>query len=761
MKHIKLSLIKKYSILIGVLLIPVIYSFCYLKAYWNPYENVNKLPIAVVNLDAGTVTNGKSTNLGVELVDSLKKNNSLKCYFVGKNAAEKGVHGDQYYAAITIPKDFSQDVASASDNVKKNAKIYFEPNEQHNYIATMMLRSVTNVIVNNLKGKVDKSITANLVEQLQSVPQKLQTLNDNGLNKLASGAQSMQNGIGSVSNGQQNLNSGLVSLNSGLSTLSKGTAQLNDNMGTFSNGLKKTSKGINELNSGAQGLTKLNSGIAALNTAANTLSAGLSKLQHQFSSGSTSNLKYVADSLSNQSTGAPSYVKTVNSMVFLMRKNTEVYNSILISLAQAPDAASKQAYANALVLFTDTDNSVEVGRTIAVLSANGITSRDIIIAQQQKLACGGLAITQAVSVLETQFNASGAGQSPTLYDSVNQLSFGASQIAAGTSSLSNSVPQITQLQNGISSLNFAVQQLNSGADALYTGTQKLAAGSASASTGSNELVSGSGKMLYGLNSLYHGSSELTGGIDTASKSVEKSIFSAQSSLNATNGLDKYAQDPVSLKEQDVNLVSSYGIAFAPFFISLSLWIGGIMMFFGIHFDWLKRIQILTPQSKYTILRTFIFLVIGVFQAIILGGILQHTLNLNIANVNLYFGACILFSLVSVAIIQFLIVIMGDLGKLLTILMLIFSLTSSGGTFPTETITNFFASVNAFLPMTYSIDLLRQAIIQYHPSNANWDIAVELGWMAIFLVMTIVILAVKEKKAKGMENSGLLDEDEAC
>ncbi len=45
--------IMKTIIFIAVLLIPVIYSFFYLKSYWNPYGNLQDLNVAVVNRDTG------------------------------------------------------------------------------------------------------------------------------------------------------------------------------------------------------------------------------------------------------------------------------------------------------------------------------------------------------------------------------------------------------------------------------------------------------------------------------------------------------------------------------------------------------------------------------------------------------------------------------------------------------------------------------------------------------------------------------------
>ena len=61
-----------YVILGVVLIIPFIYSFFYLKAYWNPYGegNLDNLPVAIVNEDEGTK--------GDILVNTLKDKNDLK-----------------------------------------------------------------------------------------------------------------------------------------------------------------------------------------------------------------------------------------------------------------------------------------------------------------------------------------------------------------------------------------------------------------------------------------------------------------------------------------------------------------------------------------------------------------------------------------------------------------------------------------------------------------------------------------------------------
>jgi putative membrane protein len=801
MKEKKIPLFKKILLLVGVMLIPTIYSLCYLQAYWNPYNSVDKLPIAVVNNDNGAVINSKQENLGNELVTDLKKSDSLKCSFVGSEEAETGAEANKYYAVITVPADFSKDISSASTTNKKTATIDFEPNQEHSYIASMLLRSAVDTIVNNLRGNVNKEITTSLTNQLQNIPLQLHTLG-NGLNTLTTGANKLQNGILDVSNGQKALLKGTASLDSGLDNLSIGGAELNTNIGLLNGGLGQALLGAKQLNAGAGNLSALSTGITSLNTAAAQVSAGLGQLlaqfgtnskvptlhdnidalnggaksvADQFADGSTSNLKYVVNSLSDKTSGAPAYVGTVNSLVTVLRNDTGVYNSILSSLGSA-DASSKPAYANALVLLTDTNSSTEVSYTVSALSAFGITSKDAITAQQNALMGGGTAITQAVSVLASQFSTAVSGQpatlydgvtqlasgttqldsqmatstdknNPTLFDSVNQLSLGASQISAGTGQLAKSAPQLIQLKDGVNRFESVLQQLKNGSSQLYAGSNKLIAGASAAKTGSSQLALGSAKLTSGMNTVQNGAAQLAAGMSKAGNSVNTSADTADKNIAATKGLASYTQNPVTMKETDIDPVSDYGTAFAPFFLSLSLWIGAIMMFFGIHFDVIKRIKILSPNTQHVVTRTILFLLIGIVQAVALGLIIQNSLSLHIVNPVMYYFACILFSLVAVSIVQFLIVNVGDLGKLFSILMLIFSLTSCGGTFPVETVPNFYSSLNRFMPMTYSIDLLRQAIIGYNAASAHFDIIVEVVIAVIFTSLTIGLLLFKRSNVK--------------
>lgn len=70
--------------LAAIILIPSIYTTIFLGSMWDPYGKVDHLPVAIVNNDEAAEYNGKTLNIGEELVDSLKENNSLKFTFTNQ-----------------------------------------------------------------------------------------------------------------------------------------------------------------------------------------------------------------------------------------------------------------------------------------------------------------------------------------------------------------------------------------------------------------------------------------------------------------------------------------------------------------------------------------------------------------------------------------------------------------------------------------------------------------------------------------------------
>ena len=74
-----------------LLIVPLIYAGFFLAGYWDPYGRLDQLPVAVVNLDQGSMMDGKSIHAGNDFVEKLKENKDLNFQFVSLKEADQGL----------------------------------------------------------------------------------------------------------------------------------------------------------------------------------------------------------------------------------------------------------------------------------------------------------------------------------------------------------------------------------------------------------------------------------------------------------------------------------------------------------------------------------------------------------------------------------------------------------------------------------------------------------------------------------------------
>ena len=78
------------------------------------YGNTGDLKVAIASQDKGY--DGElipvKLNLGDQILSELHENTQLNWVFTNAKDAKKGVKSGRYYAALVIPKDFSQDMMS-------------------------------------------------------------------------------------------------------------------------------------------------------------------------------------------------------------------------------------------------------------------------------------------------------------------------------------------------------------------------------------------------------------------------------------------------------------------------------------------------------------------------------------------------------------------------------------------------------------------------------------------------------------------------
>lgn len=818
--------IKCTIIIIGVIVLPVVYSFFYLDAFWDPYNTLSTLPVAVVNSDVGAVINGKQRNLGSEMEDKLRKNSDIKWISTDADTAQKGLDGKSYYAVLSIPSNFSANVATAQDLTKVPAKITYVANEKRNFIASQILTRVFVELEEQTRGEIDKDITSNLVDKLNEVPGDLNKLND-GLSQLKDGSSQLQTGAGSLLDGQNTLGSGIASLNSGLARLLSGTgtlktgaftldnglgstlsgakqlqsgvsnvpalingiSTLNGGASKLSSGISQTLSGAKQLESGTAGLGQLTGGISTLDTGASTLAAGLSQASSGASalnSGAAS-ITALNSGISNLDTGASqlsagvnTYFGTMDSILSAAAKNQQLMGGVSQIYAATTDPAQKQSLAAMLALMgadagsdpyiSAAKQQLEASRTGLVNGASAVASgadqlkasEASLTALQQgiaslntalgQLSTGAASLTAGADQLKAGSQSlsqlsSGINQLETALD---QLNSGAAALSSGTQSLAANKAKLTQLQQGVGQLEAAVQKLKDGSAQISSGATQLNSGAAAAVSGGGALADGSQKLANGASQLSDGASQISSGISEAQNKVSSAVSQANSELGKTKGLDSYTASPVSIKDATKNVVPNYGTGFAPYFMSLSLWVGAILIFFGIYLDPDNRLRRLSRFSENKIFRVVGFVLIGFAQAIVLAVAVRYGLNLKVADMPAYFLSCVLVSIVFISIVEFLIIQLKDLGKFLSLVLLILQLTSCGGTFPMETVPKLFNVLYPFMPMTYSVGLFKDTISGMSGA-VYFNVSVLVGMFVVFTALTLIFSVTKRKAKQIIDN----------
>lgn len=683
-------------LIIGVLIIPLIYSGLYLASVWDAYGNMDDLPVAVVNEDKGAIIDGKQTNLGQQLVDTMAEDKTLDWSFVDKETAEQGLKtGNVYYAVIQIPENFSQSIASAETTEKSPATITYSSNEKRNYIASTIMKSAMLTLKDSVKSSVSEQISESLVQQLERVPSQMETLND-GLQQLSDGSDQLNDGMAQLSEGNQTITQNLGTLTNGLQQAQDGAGQINSALTQIPeliNGAQSLEQGANAVNDGASqlnaGASALQNGVEQVNSGAATLNQGISQLSGGISQAATG-AQTLSAGAADLDANLQQYVAQVNQLM----------------AASGNSAAAQQMAAAGEALLS---GSAQVSGGAANL--NGAMGQ--LVSGSEQVAAGSSALQSGIGEL--------SDGATSLTNGIANLSAGTQALSEGSTVLAQGASKLGALQDGVGSLSGALTQLADGAQQLYDGSQTLQSGIDSASDGATQLGDG---------------------IKTAKKEVSKSISNANKDLQKTEGLSEFTGTSVDVDAEPYDSVENYGSAFAPYFMNISLWTGGLTMMMSVYLDYKRRMKILSPDSDEPILRTLAFYGIAIGQALLVAVTVQFGLGLQINNVPMYYAGLMLSSLTFISIIQFLLIHLDDVGKIIAMVLLVFQLTSTGGSFPVEMTPGFFQFLNHFMPMTYGILFQREAISGSSMSFMGWNALVMACVFVAFTAATLILDYVK-------------------
>ncbi|MRX71444.1 DUF3533 domain-containing protein [Bacillus lacus] len=643
--------------------------------------------------------------------------------------------------------------------------------------------------------------TRAIKENLQLLAESSITFKD-GLAAASGGAEDVTEGVTSLEQGLGQLQEGQRKLSLGTEQAAEGSAQLSGGLASSLSGLKEmqekspaltegSSRLYSGLNASLAGMKEMEAKVPALTEGTGSLADGLSQslsgLREMEKNApllteGTKNISGGADRLSSELQKASEGNKQAQQGAKEIAEGLEQLSSSLQALMPALDSlpeTQRQELSASLKALTEGSRSLEgnlgkLAQGTEQLSggAGELSAKMLELQQGQSALAEGL--SRAAAGQESLYKGAKELQNgqAALQEGIakaaegqERLAAGAAQLSKGSEALSNGIDRVTagqeQLYAGASGLQSGLGELSDGHMTLSEKLAEAKAGSGMLAGGSRELSSGISRLAEGSNELQKGSSQLADGAgalnDGAAQLAEGTgelsgkladAAKATSEVNGSEDLYSMVSKPVEIKNERINAVPNYGTGFAPYFISLGLFVGALLL--SIVFP--LREPAGTPSSGFGwFLSKFgILAVVGVIQALIADAILLFGLGIEVQHTGLFILFSIITSITFIALIQFLVTSLGDPGRFAAILILILQLTTSAGTFPLELIPLPLQSFHEWLPMTYSVAGFK-AVISTGDHGFMWSQAwILLSFASACMLGTFLYFTAVLRKRKNAQ-----------
>ena len=538
-------------------------------------------------------------------------------------------------------------VTIPSDFSQKAASITKSEPQQAviNFTTTPAKNYIGSLVSNQAAAKVKSSVSEQITQAYaKGILENLDKLGI-GLDAAANGASTLHDGLGRLQSGTQTYVGGVKQLAVNQQSLAGGLAQLSD-------GSRKLQAGLGQLSNNLPTESQLSQ-----------LSNGMKQLQ--------SGINQLNASVSNPS---PVLMAQQNKV------ETEAQTLVQTMQDSAPDLLA--AGGTLQTLGTQAAASGSNSTTISLPQISNIsrafTKTQTIIAQTTTLLNDLQTLTQQLSAQQTQLQAG-----------VSALNNGVNQLA----------PNAITAFNGYNSVRFANNQLLAGSASLTNGLSEAKSGSQKLANGASLLESRSGALIDGTSQLANGADTLANKLADASNRIKIQPTGATTQQQIAN--------PVKSEMTEKGNVPNYGYALSPYVLSLSLFVGAIVL--NVIYPIRKTFSEQESAIRWWLSKASVAGVAAFMQATILMLVMVFFLGLTPEHPAHFIGAIYLTSFAYMSIVSLLVIVLDNPGRFLAMILLVLQLGSSEGTFPIQTANGFFQAINPLVPMTYSIRALRQAI----------------------------------------------------
>ena len=765
-------------VLCAIMIIPMIYACVFLGSMWDPYGKTDQLPVAVVNNDKEVEYNDSTMDIGKQLSDKLAKNDSMDFNIVSSSKAQKGLKDGKYYMIITIPENFSKNATTLLDDDPQTMMLTYTTNPQTNYIATKMDDSAMAKVKAEISSTVTKTYSKILFKNVKTLSKGFKTAAD-GSQKLSDGVNTAKDGNATITenlntlassalvfnDGADSLVKGLSAYTEGVSTAKAGAQQLDNNSATLNNGAAQLKAGSSQLLSAVQAAEKqLGDGINASSGQLNTLTSSnkqMAESSKQLSAALTQ-IQGAIDSnnlVENDAQAAKKVdgmISTLSTTISTMNNNAAQLNQLaaaekkqaeqlqatqpqaaqelmLKATSHATQAATLQQVASQLSSSINTDDLKQLSTLLngnaAVLknqTAANAKTQQLLASSQQLATANNTAVGSLVTNLKTvQASMKGTSTSVGMVGAVSQIDNGLSTLQSGLKTYTGGVKQVN---NGLGTLASNNATLNSGASQLAEGALKI-------SSGSNQLAAGSATLGEGLTAIGDGTNTLTSSLKDASK---------KSNIKSTSKTYKQMSTPVDTEKKELTNMPNNGHAMAPYMMSVALYVA--CMALSLMYPFGKGMTTTDSPAKFLLAKATVMVPLSIVQALILYFSLKGFCGFTPARPGLCLAFMLLLSLAFMAFIAFLAIAFGRIGEFIALIFMVFNLGASAGTYPLETAPHWYKVLHPFVPFTYSVNGFR-SVIANATAVPTTEILFFVGLLVVSVLLTYLIVRHRSKTHK--------------
>lgn len=700
---------------VGVCLVPALYAWVNILANWDPYQNTSTVPVAVVVEDKGAEVPGMGeVNAGDMVRERLEENHQLGWTFVDQDEALEGVRAGRYYAAFVIPPDFTSTLAGVLDGHPTQARIGYYVNEKANAVAPKVTDTGATTLEDQIAGQfvslAGQTVTQRLQGAVGSAAGDVDGARSSALKSLRATqgrlddlADSLEDAGGTVDAAREAVGRARETLSATADAAGGLASSMDSALGSLAGareGLRSFARGLDD---------RLGEGASAISGLSSTASQDIGRI--------AGDVGWAQGRLD----AALSRLRAANDDVTGMAESLGAARDEVASLEPANDA--QRALQQQVVSALDEQVSLLEGLASRQASAldelqgisnevsDGAKSVDGLATSVNDAVQAG---TGSIDALRTDL---ATGAAPELSSALDALADAGGRLAGGTGSL---VPMIEQADAGLAQL-----------DALLAQSQSTLADTADSLRGSADRMGALADDLAAVQSA------------RALPAMGDVLSLDPTSTGAALG------SPVQMVDEPVFPVANYGSGVAPFYTNLALWVGGFVLVAIYKLEVDREglgdesgdVEVTPTQAFFG--RWLLLALLGQVQALTccVGDL---ALGVQCVSPVAFVLAGMAASLVYVLVVYSLAVALKHVGKALAVLLVVLQIPGASGLYPIQMQPAFFRALGPWLPFTYGIGAMREAVAGFYGANYARDLAV----LALFAVPALLLGVVARRRLLG-------------